>query len=45
MKKRELLVPNAVLRYALILAFLLACGFAGSLAGGELGKVLYHLTH
>ena len=45
MKKLELLVPNAVLRYALMLVFWLACGVAGSWVGGGLGKVLYHLTH
>ncbi len=45
MKKLELLVSNAVLRYALILAFWLACGFAGSWVGQVLGRALYRLTH
>lgn len=45
MKKRELLVPNAVLRYALVLAGLVGLWFAGSWVGRELGKMAYRLTH
>lgn len=45
MKKLERLVPNAVLRYALVLACLVCVGFAGSWSGRELGRMLYRLTH
>ena len=45
MKNLELLVPNAVLRYTLILACLACPWFAGSLVGRALGKAFYYLTH
>lgn len=45
MKKFALLIPNAVLRYALILAVLAGLWFAGSWVGGQLGRALYRLTH
>ena len=45
MKKRELRAPNAVLRYALILAAVVGLWFAGSWIGRQLGRALYYLAH